>query len=76
MFSYTDCFTFRCYVEAGEKFSFDQLPSAELQRTFLAKSPIIHADKVQTPTLVLLGGVDLRVPPSQGKEFYRALHCR
>jgi hypothetical protein len=25
---------------------------------------------------MLLGGVDLRVPPSQGKEFYKTLHCR
>ena len=32
--------------------------------------------KVKAATLLLLGGVDLRVPPSQGKEFYKTLRCR
>ena len=40
------------------------------------QSPLHHADKVRTPTLVICGEVDLRVPPSQSHEFYRALKYR
>jgi dipeptidyl aminopeptidase/acylaminoacyl peptidase len=36
-------------------------------------SPIYHVEGVTTPTLVLHGTEDERVPPSQGREFYRAL---
>jgi dipeptidyl aminopeptidase/acylaminoacyl peptidase len=36
-------------------------------------SPIYHVKGVTTPTLVLHGAEDERVPPSQGREFYRAL---
>ena len=41
-----ECFVFRCYVEVGEKFSFDKTQSPELQKKLLEKSPIILADKV------------------------------
>jgi len=40
------------------------------------QSPLYHADKVRTPTLVITGEVDARVPPSQSHEFYRALKHR
>lgn len=36
-------------------------------------SPITFADRVKTPTLILHGEADVRVPLSQGQEFYRAL---
>ncbi|XP_046424381.1 acylamino-acid-releasing enzyme-like [Neodiprion fabricii] len=36
-------------------------------------SPIIHADKVRAPTLMLIGTNDLRVPSSQGKLWYQRL---
>lgn len=65
-----------CFYEAGERFSFERLPTAELHARLLDKSPIKRADKVRTPTLIMLGGVDLRVPPTQGKEFYKALKCQ
>ena len=32
--------------------------------------------KIKTPTLVMIGNVDLRVPPSQGIQFYKALLAR
>lgn len=37
------------------------------------KSPVAHLDKVITPTMIMLGQDDRRVPPSQGMEFYKAL---
>ncbi len=36
-------------------------------------SPIREASKVTTPTLILHGDADLRVHPTQGQEFFRAL---
>jgi len=36
-------------------------------------SPIRNAAQVVTPTLIVHGGADVRVHPTQGQEFYRAL---
>ncbi|MBL8843122.1 MAG: prolyl oligopeptidase family serine peptidase [Planctomycetes bacterium] len=41
--------------------------------TYLAKSPLFHAERVTTPTLIQFGGADTHVPTSQGWEWYRAL---
>lgn len=41
--------------------------------TFWSKSPIRYVGNVKTPTLVALGMQDLRVPPSQGMEWYHSL---
>ena len=43
---------------------------------FLERSPIYHADKSRTPTLILHGTADPRVHPSQSLEFYRHLKLR
>lgn len=40
---------------------------------YLDRSPIMHVEKVTTPTLVLHGQFDVRVPLGQGQEFYNAL---
>jgi dipeptidyl aminopeptidase/acylaminoacyl peptidase len=40
---------------------------------FQSHSPITYVNKVTTPTLVLHGEADERVPPSQGYEYYHAL---
>jgi dipeptidyl aminopeptidase/acylaminoacyl peptidase len=45
----------------------------EQQETFEASSPLYHVEGVETPTQILHGAEDKRVPPSQGREFYRAL---
>lgn len=37
------------------------------------KSPIRHLSNVRAPTLVALGLSDLRVPPSQGMEWFHSL---
>lgn len=40
------------------------------------QSPLHHAHKVTTPTLVITGEVDVRVPPTQSDELYRHLKAR
>lgn len=54
-------------------FGGDAWEKAELYR---AHSPITYADKVTTPTLVLQGDADERVPLGQGLEFYHAVKRR
>jgi dipeptidyl aminopeptidase/acylaminoacyl peptidase len=39
-------------------------------------SALFHAGKVQTPSLVVHGDRDERVPVTQGWEFYNALRLR
>jgi acylaminoacyl-peptidase len=36
----------------------------------------LRIKKVKTPTLLMIGNVDLRVPPSQGVEYHKALLAR
>ena len=45
----------------------------EQMRVMYEKSPIAHVKKVKTPVMLNIGKVDLRVPPSQGYEYYHAL---
>lgn len=40
---------------------------------YLPRSPIMHARRVRTPTLVMHGELDLCVPVSQAHELYQAL---
>jgi len=42
-------------------------------RNFAGHSPITFVKNVKTPTLVLHGEADIRVPTSQGYEFYHAM---
>eukprot|EP00794_Sanderia_malayensis_P006376 gene6376-7113_t len=65
-----------CYTEAGLEFSYDTIPTAESYAKMLECSPIFHVDKVRTPVLILVGGSDVRVPPSQGRSYYRALKSK
>jgi dipeptidyl aminopeptidase/acylaminoacyl peptidase len=43
------------------------------QNLYHARSPIHHADRVTTPTLIMCGELDRSTPPSQGLEFHTAL---
>jgi dipeptidyl aminopeptidase/acylaminoacyl peptidase len=45
----------------------------EVADLLLERSPVAHADTVTTPTLILHGEHDQRVPIWQGYEFYNAL---
>ena len=51
------------------------LPSMA-DRFWRDQSPLHHAHKVRTPTLIVTGEVDQRVHPNQSHEFYRALKLR
>ena len=43
---------------------------------YAAHSPITHVGSVTTPALIQHGAADVRVPVSQGREFYNALKRR
>ena len=45
----------------------------ERTETYIRHSAVFHAENVTTPTLILHGALDRRVPLSQGEEFYNAL---
>jgi acylaminoacyl-peptidase len=64
-----------CYGECLGSYDFTQFrgPTQDQLMKMYEMSPIVHVDKIKTPTLVALGMVDLRVPPSQGKEWYHTL---
>jgi dipeptidyl aminopeptidase/acylaminoacyl peptidase len=48
----------------------------ERSETYERYSPIYHVKNASTPTQVLHGTEDERVPPAQGRAFYRALKRR
>lgn len=47
--------------------------SAEDVKALHEKSPISKVSEVKTPTLILLGDSDFRVPPHQAHNYYNAL---
>ena len=65
----------RCHVEGGMPYNSSRpnLPSAEMYQKLLHRSPIQHVESVKAPVMLQLGDVDLRVPPSQGLQYYFAL---
>ncbi len=42
---------------------------------FLEHSPIMYVDRVETPTLIMTGELDLRTPMTQSEEYYQALRA-
>ncbi|KAG5281820.1 hypothetical protein AALO_G00049160 [Alosa alosa] len=64
------------YSSIGLKYSFGQLPTSEALSLMLERSPIIHAEQIRAPVLLMLGAKDRRVSPHQGLELYRALKSR
>jgi acylaminoacyl-peptidase len=55
------------YKNDGTKENYEEL---------MKKSPIRYIDDVKTPVLLLVGNIDLRVPASQSKEYYKGLIAR
>lgn len=74
MFPITDI-TDWTLVEAGldDGKDLEKRYSPELLATMLEVSPIKYVNQVKAPTLLLVGKVDRRVPPTQSIEYYRAL---
>lgn len=64
-----------CYVEALGEYDWTQYrpPTANELETMWKCSPVRHVSQVKSPTLLALGLSDLRVPPSQGLEWYHSL---
>ena len=55
---------------------FNGYPGSENLMLYVQRSGVMYADKVTTPTLILHGGNDERVPIGQPMEFFRALKDR
>lgn len=55
---------------------FKGIPTRDTLALYMERSAVSHADKVTTPTLILHGGSDERVPIGQPMELYRALKDR
>jgi dipeptidyl aminopeptidase/acylaminoacyl peptidase len=55
---------------------FRGVPGAANLSLYLERSPLSYAAKLATPTLILHGGSDERVPIGQPMELYRALRDR
>jgi acylaminoacyl-peptidase len=47
--------------------------TSEDNKVFFDKSPISVVQNVKTPSLILIGGSDKRVPPSQGIQYHHML---
>jgi acylaminoacyl-peptidase len=64
-----------CHVEATGSYDWTryQPPTKQELVAMWSASPIQHIQNVKAPTLVSLGLSDLRVPPSQGLEWYHSL---
>ncbi len=68
-----------CFVEAGLPYDNDARALALSPASFDAMqkaSPMHFVGGVVAPTLLLIGGQDLRVPPSQGIMWHNALKAR
>ncbi len=74
MAAVTDWLSFHNTTNIGR---FDQLflngDPYDPDSDYLPRSPIMHARRVRTPTLVMHGELDLCVPVSQAYELYQAL---
>lgn len=69
-----------CYVETlgPGKYNWSdyRTPTKEELGVMWDKSPIAHLDNVKAPTLIGLGMMDKRVPPSQGLEYFHAVRAK
>jgi dipeptidyl aminopeptidase/acylaminoacyl peptidase len=56
-------------------YNFEKLPWED-PTEHLRRSPLMYVGNVKTPTMLMSGVLDLRTPPPQAEEFYRALKLR
>ncbi|KAJ8519578.1 hypothetical protein ONZ45_g3475 [Pleurotus djamor] len=64
------------YSELGLPFTPVSLITPEIYERLFKASPIAHVDKVEAKVLLLVGGSDMRVSPTQGIQYYHALKGR
>ncbi|GMH70800.1 hypothetical protein TrST_g2610 [Triparma strigata] len=64
-----------CVYEATGEYDFSsyEVPGPDVLKIMWDKSPMQYVEKVKAKVLLALGDVDLRVPVSQGLEYYYAL---
>ena len=65
-----------CTVECGTPYTPGVIATPSLYKQLYEASPIAHLDNVRAAVLLLVGDVDQRVPPSQGRDYYHALKAR
>jgi len=63
------------YNEAGLSYDWTN-PTSSTLSTMYDMSPIKHIGNIKAPVYLMIGKNDLRVPPSQGYEFYHSLKAR
>ena len=56
-----------------ENFMPGTIPDLQTYSKLYSMSPVAHINQVKTPTMVMLGEDDRRVPPCLGIEFHKAL---
>ncbi|XP_050412759.2 acylamino-acid-releasing enzyme isoform X1 [Patella vulgata] len=64
------------WEECGIKYCHSSVINAKTLEEMFNRSPIRYVDQVKTPLLLMIGKDDLRVPPTQAREYYRALKSR
>lgn len=65
-----------CYTEVSLDPLSHSAPTTDFLLSAFESSPISLVENIKTPTLLLVGQNDLRVPPSQAREMYYALKSR
>jgi len=60
------------FNEAGGNYTWSN-PDPAMYQQMWARSPISHAKNIEAPIFLMIGKNDLRVPPSQGYQFYFTL---
>ncbi|HEX8723429.1 MAG TPA: S9 family peptidase [Pyrinomonadaceae bacterium] len=56
-------------------YNFKRLPWEDAEE-HMRRSPITYVGNVKTPTMILVGDIDLRTPLEQTEQYYRALKLR
>jgi dipeptidyl aminopeptidase/acylaminoacyl peptidase len=56
--------------------NFFEKPYWEDPKPWLEQSSLMYVGKVQTPTVIMTGELDLRTPMAQSEEYYAALKMR
>jgi len=60
------------FNERGAQYAWLHPDPSTLQEMWI-RSPIAHIENIKAPIFLMVGAVDLRVPPSQATQFYHSL---